>query len=299
MLSMTREDCEGFAADVHIQLSASPSPLGEKIARALNDYSVAFLIQKSDSLKPAGSGTTVSYRGTDYFLTASHVWHEKLKDAEVIAVPLKEDSKKYFSIRPSALVACGPDKPANWSEWGPDIVLLRIPPELVGKFRANGRSFHNLSHPTRRSFVCAVDYWFQLGAPAERGHYTHDRGVPEMDGILVWPSTGYYGPPSSHTPAKDEFDFIDVPLNTSLRDVASRPQGISGGGLWRVYLYKNPEGEIEWMRILEGVAFFGLPRNEPNIVVIRCHGPQSIGWIVNYLEGFNSRLWPPVGQRLR
>jgi len=292
MRSMTWEECEAFAADVHTALyKTTPSPLGERIARGVNAYSVAFLIQENGVLKPAGSGTTVSYRDEDYFLTAAHVWHEKLKDAELVAIPLSEGSRKHFSIKPSVLVAIGPERPAEWDRWGPDIVLLRIPPELVGKFRANGRSFHNLSNPLRVPSICVVECWFQFGAPAEKGVYTRERGVPEMNAILLGPFTGYFGPPSTETAAKDEFDFIDLLLDTSLPDAASRPHGISGGGLWRLCLYKNSDGEIEWKRILEGVAFFWIPRDEPNRIQVRCHGPQSIGRTLKYLEDFNSSLW--------
>jgi hypothetical protein len=279
-LPISREDCEAFADDITRQLWATPSPLGDKIARSLDNYSVAFLVKENGVLLPAGSGTTVSFLGYHYFLTASHVWHKGLKRAAEIVIPLRENTKRNFRAKPSWFEPIGHPEPNVWSKWGPDMILLRVPPAAVSEFTAIGRSFHNLSNPIRRSIECAVEAWFQLGAPAEKGRFGVKHAVPEMHGMLVRPDTGHFVSTIGGDP---NFDLIEIPIDSSQPGVASRLNGISGGGLWRVYVYKNADGEIEWFRILEGVAFYGESHPEPAWVLLRCHGPQSIGIAVRHL----------------
>jgi hypothetical protein len=52
--------------------------------------------------------------------------------------------------------------------------------------------------------------------------------------------------------------------------------GVSGGGVWRVWLFCSPEtGEIDWKFNFHGVAFYQLGIGE-NPTTIRCHGPESV-----------------------
>jgi hypothetical protein len=60
--------------------------------------------------------------------------------------------------------------------------------------------------------------------------------------------------------------------------------GVSGGGVWEVYLYHSPEtGELTWSNSLHGVAFYQLPivaEHRP----IRCHGPESIKTVIREIR---------------
>lgn len=218
----------------------------------------------------------MTFLGSHYFLTASHVWHEALKAADAVVIPLKEGTRKRFAIKPGALAPFGPPRPTAWSEWGPDIILLRVPSEMIGDFAAVGRSFYNLSRPKQRVIECGVECRFQIGAPAEKGVYTTQMALPEVHTMLVLPETGQFFSPDRTELSNPDFDFIDLAIDTSRPDVASNLKGVSGGGLWKVYVYKDSDGTFRAFKILEGVAFFQTPRGS-STVVLRCHGPQSIG----------------------
>lgn len=107
LLMISRSECQEIAGEIErLIFDETPSKLGESIGRELDDYSVAFLIVKDGMLRPAGTGTAVTFLGLHYFLTASHVWygkygHDGLRAADTIVIPLKENTR-----RPQSNPAC-------------------------------------------------------------------------------------------------------------------------------------------------------------------------------------------------
>ena len=96
------------------------------------------------SLQLAGSGTLVQVGDSLYVLTAAHVWEEVLKSASKIGTTLPEDLNHRFLMDIDPIVPVGAPKLPKWTEWGPDIIFLRIPPECVGAIKPF-RVFYNLS----------------------------------------------------------------------------------------------------------------------------------------------------------
>jgi hypothetical protein len=136
-----------------MMLSHEPSALGERLARELDAYTISFITSRGGLLSPAGSSTLVSVRGSKYVLTAGHVWHgdspkNGLKNADTILIPIKEGEPKRLSLRPSDFVPFGPEIPGEWNPWGPDVIMLSLPPDRTGSIQAVGRSFYNLSQTT-------------------------------------------------------------------------------------------------------------------------------------------------------
>src|SRR5438034_788264 len=80
--------------------------------------------------------------------------------------------------------------PERWNEWGPDITLLRIPPERVGSFTAVGRPFYPLSMKREPRIDCCFETTFLMGAPALRGKFTTESAIPELQGMEVLLDTG-------------------------------------------------------------------------------------------------------------
>ena len=105
-----------------------------------------------------------------------------------------------------------------------------------------------------------------MGTPAALGAFTETFADVQINGLFL-------GPEVLH--ARGEFDFLDYEIDLSLavpRDFG----GVSGGGVWQVYLYWVPStGEIDWQMSLHGLAFFQLPIIAERRT-IRCHGPESI-----------------------
>jgi len=146
---MDKDACRKILDELAQEVLAEDSPLCWMIARELADFTVAFIVANDGQLSPAGTGTLVSYRDSHYFLTAAHVWEKKLRVSDWIRIPLKENSPCRFAISPNEIISCGAPIPARWNEWGPDITLLRFPPERVGSFTAVGRN--NLSDGCARA----------------------------------------------------------------------------------------------------------------------------------------------------
>jgi hypothetical protein len=260
------------------QILAKDSPLCWTIARELADFTVAFVVANDGQLSPAGTGTLVSFRDSHYFLTATHVWEEALKISEWIRIPLKENSPCRFAISPKEIVSYNAPIPARWNEWGPDITLLRIPPERVSSFTAVGRPFYPLSMKRELRIDCCFETTFLMGAPAIRGEFTSESAMPELQGMNVLLSSGLYSSTELSNALRSQFDFVDVLIDTSQPDVAANFEGVSGGGLWKVYIFKGTDGRTQTFKILAGLAFWQDPRNSS--LLIRCHGPQSLGGVL-------------------
>jgi hypothetical protein len=268
--------------------SGEPSMLGDKIGREINDYTVAFIALKNGELRPAGSGILVSFRDSYYVLTAAHVWHGRqnkedgLRRADRILIPLKEKQSTRFSITRDQIVPFGPEIPPEWNEWGPDIIMLRLPSERIGSIQATGRSFYNLSKKKEMKVNC-VETVFLMGAPAERGIFTEAGAFPEIQAMLLTKATGPYLTLRSSHALRQDFDYIDVGIDNTLPDVAKRFGGVSGGGLWKVYIYKSSDGNLDSFEVLVGVVYWEEPFDDDGALMVRCHGPQTIGTILRYL----------------
>lgn len=242
-------------------------------------FTVALLpISRGGTIEKGATGTLVSFQGCHYILTAAHV-AEKLKgrDTAKIAVTLRADVDHRYLIDKNYIQWFGPAKPEKWKEWGPDIALLRIPAIDAKNIEGAGRgAFLNLSKartlPLRdvKYPQCRV----LMGVPAVLSNYSDPHHADLcLNGIIV---------PPGKEPAQERgaFDYIDLDLG--FHPVHAIPdgnlKGVSGGGLWRFHFYKNATtGKFESLRVLEGVAFFGLPP------ILRCHGPRSIGNVLRAL----------------
>src|SRR6266700_8424466 len=116
-------------------LSDPKSGLVDKVARSLVDYTVALFALKGSpqKLKLGGTGTLVAFGGSHFILTARHVWDETLKTADLIGITMKPGITHRTVLNRSAVTAIGLPPPGDWDEWGPDLVLLSMPKEDVGR----------------------------------------------------------------------------------------------------------------------------------------------------------------------
>ncbi len=253
--------------EIETILRSNESGLRDSIVRNLGDFTVAlFGIFRfpQERLRLAGTGTLVVQDGRHFILTALHVWEEVLKTADQVGITMKEDTVHCTVIDRRAILPFGPPKPQDWSEWGPDLVLLSVPTEDVGRISAY-RSFWNVT--AQRAINAAVlESLVLMGTPAALGTFTETFADVQINGMFL-------GPEIQQT--RGEFDYLDYEIDLSL-DVPREYGGVSGGGVWSVYVYWVPEtGEVDWKMSLHGVAFFQLP-----IIAerrsIRCHGPESI-----------------------
>jgi hypothetical protein len=263
-----------------------PSVLGDRIGRELSDYTVAFITSKGGELRPAGSGTLVSFCDSYYVLTAAHVWHgtdggtDGLSRADNILIPLKERQSMRFSIARDLIVPFGPAIPPEWNEWGPDVIMLRLPPGRIGSIQAVGRSFYPLSKK-RAMNIDGIETLFLVGAPADRGVFTATGAFPEVQAMLLGKFTDTYLALRASRDLRSDFDFVDIGVDNRLPGVAKRFGGVSGGGLWKVYIYQTGEA-WESFKVLVGVAYWEEPFDDDGLMV-RCHGPQTIGTVLQYV----------------
>jgi len=247
-------------------LKDAGSGLQDKIVHNLGNFTVALLAISDfpERLDLAGTGTLMLIDGAHYILTARHVWDDVLSGAANVGITLKADIDHKHAIPSRDFIPLGLPKPRSWNEWGPDLMLLRIPAERVGAIEAY-RSFWN---PLRLVKVGAevIELLVLMGTPAELGTITDVHADLQITGM-------YLGPEKVQDTGG--LDYLDYDIEPK----AGLPRhfgGTSGGGVWRVLVFCSPEsGEIDWKMSFHGVAFYQLNVGG-NPTTIRCHGPQSV-----------------------
>jgi len=203
---------------------------------------------QSDVLKLAGSGTLLAKGGAHYILIASHVWHEVLKVADYVGVTLREVYDHTCILERPFILTYELDRPAAWNEWGPDLILLRIPDVSVGEIKAF-KVFYEMEAGLRSLVTLDRNETYLLvGTPSVLGSYTRNHASVQLFGMWV-------GTPKTYT--HNQWDYFDVKAALYPPSDANTFGGVSGGGLWRVQLYSPPESDrIESVFVLEGVAFY-------------------------------------------
>ena len=250
--------------------------LRQRIIRDIGSSTVAlfavFASKEGDRLELAGTGTLVVLGASYYILTAAHVWEEVLKSAAKLGITLTDNINHRYLMDVKTIVPHALARPQNWGEWGPDLVLLRIPSEYVGGIKAF-QFFYDLT--VNGSTALGVDHVetrVLMGTPKVRGKFTQTHADVEINGLFV----------NSDAPCetRGDFDYFDLEIDRSIPGLPENFGGVSGGGLWKVSVYCScSTGRIDWVRTLEGVAFYDLVI-ESGRRIIRCHGPKSIVAII-------------------
>jgi hypothetical protein len=251
------------------------SGLRERVVRNLGDFSVALLAiynGSSERLALAGTGTLVVIEKAHFILTARHVWDEVLSKADQIGLTLKPEIDHKYGVARKEFAVFGLPKPAEWNEWGPDLILLRIPAESVGTIGAY-KSYWNVQG---RIDINAevLEVMVLMGTPAALGEFTDTHAELQITGMFLGPEK---------VQERDGFDYLDYEIDLSFAEVPRNFGGVSGGGVWRVYLYCSQDGEIDWKMSFHGTAYYQL-RIVDEHRPIRCHGPKSITAVLNTIR---------------
>jgi hypothetical protein len=254
--------------------------LWKSLARDAQIYSYStplFSLKKTshgDVLRLAGSGTFLAKGSAHYILTAGHVWHEALKCGDYVGVTLREVYDHTCLLEVAHILTYEPDRPAAWNEWGPDLILLRIPDVRAGEIKAF-KAFYEMQAGLRSLVTLDRNETYLLvGTPSVLGSYTQNHASVQLFGMWV-------GTPKTYT--HNQWDYFDVEAALRPPSDANTFGGVSGGGLWRVQIYSPPGTDrIESVSVLEGVAFYELGTSKGEGIV-RCHGLQSIQTVLDAL----------------
>ncbi len=243
------------------------------IIRSVSSSAVVIVAVSQSALGPrieqAGTGTLVFVEGSHFILTAAHVWECVLKRADKLGITIRTGRSfpNEFLMEVATIAPFALPRQRDWDEWGPDLILLRIPPFHVGTIEAF-KTFYNLSTETRRlTNSNHLETWMLFGAPHALGQFTQTQAHLHARAFQVIEESSY---------SRDGLDYIDVFAHWPSQQVPINFGGVSGGGLWKILIFSEPStGKLDYIRTLEGVAFYHL-RIEGDHGVIRCHGLESI-----------------------
>lgn len=257
--------------EIKSRLEDEKSGLREEIVRTVGVHTVVLLTisgsLEGEVLDLGGTGSLVSIAKSHYILTAAHVWEERLKSARDVGITLREDIDHCCRIPMASLVVSCMLRPENWNEWGPDLVFLKLPPNLIGGIEAF-RTFYRLDVERAGIKLDGIEARILMGSPRATGKFTGTHAELNINGFFADVGAQPY--------TKGAFDYIDLREDVGLPGVPQTFGGVSGGGIWRVQIYEaRDSGKIDWSWFLEGTAFHQSELID-NHRIIRCHGPQSI-----------------------
>src|ERR1700733_12104881 len=262
---MTLEEIEATLRD-------EKSGLKEQAGRAAGNFTVAMLAVTNPALSPrplrlVGTGTLVIVNDIHYILTAAHVWSAVQQRGSLLGLTLKEGIHHEFLIPNDNIVASGPGYDAASVDWGPDLAFLRIPSERLGTIKAY-KSFYNLSRERPGRLLDCIKTNAVIGTPGELAEHWPRYAVLQV--------TAFFLETNPRRSTKGQYDYLEYTVDLNFPGVPSTFGGVSGGGLWELFLYYSEKTQkIETIERLIGVAYVETPvvdwhRN------IRFHGYESL-----------------------
>ena len=213
----------------------------ERITRDTGMHTVALFSvsdsKQGDRIDLAGTGTLVVIGKSHYILTAAHVWEDALKPAAKMGISLREDVDHKFLIDINTIISSALRRPASWGEWGPDLILLRIPHAHVGTIEAFRVFYGQVVEGITLPKADRLETMLLLGTPHTLGQFTQTHANVQIVGFLATVVT---------CQTHDGFDFLDVEVFMPQHSAATDFGGVSGGGLWKVSIFNDPStGKID------------------------------------------------------
>jgi hypothetical protein len=276
-----RGGCVINPTDIQVRLNDRSAGLADKVGRDLTPYTVALLAVfgygENETLFLRGSGSLVSVGDTHYVLTAFHVW-ESFDGAVGLGLTLdKEDVDHRFFIDMKLIVPIGPKQLSNWNApRGPDMVLLKIPPQYLDSLKSAKRFYPLTAHMPELPNVDSLDVWIVIGSPGEQS-----QKLPKHVSLTI---NSIFATVRSHDTVEG-LDYMDLNMDTTFPGIPRNFSGVSGGGLWIVSIYGTRGGELQWTPNLVGMACWGqLPGSTTTNNIVRCLGAKSIRSLISYIE---------------
>ncbi len=254
----------------------------EQIREITDPYTVPIVINGEHG----GSGTLIEVDGMHGVLTAEHVIRNPDKPNHHLDKPTKDGP---WLLIPPAKFPGGKSLHAKRlelvftkrvsDEYGPDLGCILIPPgEILEGLKAR-RSFYPVSTnigdrvkngAENKGFVAFSGFPAKAARPAEP--------VLGYEQVTSLKGFAFITAPDRYE-IRQEWDYFELGINRKeIDDLKHTFGGVSGGGVWRVPVYRKksdgPGAEFIKDVTLTGVAFF---EDDPkDQFFVRTHGPRSL-----------------------
>lgn len=255
-------------------LGEYPSDVIGHIKDTISRYSIALVILDSnDNHQKAASGTLISIQGQLAILTARHVI-----DAIEYNLGIALDISiihKFILERECLRFVCAPKGVKE--ESGPDIGLIYINSPKLDTIKAK-KSFFNLDNHSatiHKEFdIPKKGLWVVFGVPHKLSNIKKEHANFAGRYYITGKKPEQY--------EKNGYDYYDIDFRSSPPDlVPSSLEGMSGGGVWHIKIFFNPDtgrvyvrDDIDWF-VLSGVNFWQSSVSDGGRN-LRAHGRRSI-----------------------
>ena len=237
-------------------------------------FTIGFVKIDSESPSSMGSGTLLQFGPISGILTCAHVAEAVMRETRIgiLLFPTKIESLQTYIIATDVIDPLILGSPP-WTELGPDIAYLKIPEVELSKFRARA-SFVNGSLHFERMLSGEPPDCQKLDVVA--GVISDWTDSPTLAGRLATvPFNGLLNVGQAIRLVEQPLDLIEfLPSPEGGFELPDSFQGTSGGGLWRLYVKSNENGDFDLeQRRLIGVAFWETSKHPPTLI---CHAMQTL-----------------------
>jgi hypothetical protein len=272
----------------------------EQISKAISHFAIGFghlrVENGVENIQSAGSGTLVTVGSIHGILTAAHVIDALPRQGPVGIITRVDESLRLQAMKiEMGLAVPVVIRAETFGKLGPDLGFLRLPPDSIGSLTAKN-SFCNLLKyrgdvlenkvpaPSHIDTVIGIIHELTAAAPgsglaAKRTLFTTIFCGARHVAMRYTDKHGlYYFEPNKE---------IDFSLPGSF-------QGMSGGAVWRFYVTKNRDGELNVVdRRLIAVPFYESPAADGKRI-LTCQGPFGIyGSLIDAV----TNAWPDEALR--
>lgn len=269
----------------------------DDVQAMVRKYAIGFVsvseISGIEDADCAGSGTLVSIGNYHGILSAAHVLEQKLPNERfgLVRFPSFGSNLQKMTVD-MRLCRQFIIKGNEFSNKGPDIGFLILPNNIVGWLNTTNR-FYKIAHKEKNKIKQEKSDprpYFDLvvGVIGEltQGPYDEDSRTQKK----IFNALAECGV-SKHLDHSSKFDLLSFEPRPEPGDGGpTNYQGLSGGGLWRIFCSRSKHGTIQMEEgVLHGVAFYQSDLKN-NSRMITCHGPISIydSLATKVLENTNS-----------
>jgi len=228
----------------------------------------------------AGSGTLASVGSVRGILSAAHVVSALPESGSVGLVRFPppgrpQPQRMQIEMAHCRKILIGSEP---WSDTGPDLAFLTLPPDAINSLIAFGSVFVNLDR--QRDVIVANA---QTRPPAFRAvvGVVHERTrelEPHFEGTRLkgFNASFEVGDILREDRSGPHDLFVIEPQPDEGYEAPTSYEGVSGGGLWQFICEEHADGTSSFVRRdLIGVAFFqSPPLNGKRLIT--CHGPHAV-----------------------
>lgn len=258
---------------IEVQIKDLPKDLTTKVNEHIRLFSITMLLDDgNDNPERPCSGTLVTIKEKKGILTARHVW-EQIQNYKTLLIMYGPAPYLVSTRLLSADVPPTQNKNERISTDIPDLALIKLPETAITYLEALSKAFYSIDKRQSKEYKEFIEngigYYAIFGAPEELIDYENRTIQSFIYNTFVR---------ERFEDGEWDYQIISIDLDEN-PELPKNFQGVSGGGIWKIYFHVNEEKSIYGVKDPSNdIALIGVNFNQTELEgrKIIGHGSESI-----------------------